>query len=128
MRDVSEIIALRFLVLACGSEEALGLEHVRLGEVVGVVADGVLTYGDVVTGGNLLPVHDRATGADFAPECPRCGWCKAHCFFETSAEIVAGVEKTTLADIIDGTERASDLVVEASMGGVVAREVEEHRG
>ena len=41
---------------------------------------------------------------------------------------MAGVEETALADIFDGVECASDLVVEASMCGVVAREVEEHGG
>lgn len=41
---------------------------------------------------------------------------------------MAGVEKGALADTVDGMEGAPDLVVEASMGGVIAREVEEHRG
>ena len=71
---------MRSLIAAGGSEEALGLEHVRGGEIVGVVADGVLTYRHVVSGGDLLAVYDRATGADFAPESSGCGGCEAHCF------------------------------------------------
>ena len=41
---------------------------------------------------------------------------------------MAGVEEGTLADVLDGVECAADLGVEASVGGVVAGEVEEGGG
>ena len=92
------------------------------------MADGVLTHGHVVTGRDPSPVHDGTAGADFAPERAGRGGREAHRFLEACAQVVAGVEEGTLADVLDGAECASDFGVEASVCAVVAGEVEERGG
>ena len=111
-----------------GSEEAFRVEGIGVREVVGVVADGVLAHGHVETGWDPLCVYDGAAGADFAPEGAGRGGRETHGFFEAGAEVVAGVEEGTLPDVLDCSERASDLGAEASAGGVVAGEIEEGGG
>ena len=101
-------------------EEALWIESIRIREVVCVMADGVLADRDVVAGRYVSSVYDCAAGADFTPEGAGRGWCEAHCFLETGAEVVAGGEEGALADAVDGAEGVADLVVEAGVGAGVA--------
>ena len=78
MREVI-VVSRSFLTLG-RSDEALWVENVRFREIVGVVTNGILTYGDVVPCRDLLSVYNRATMADFAPESTGRRWCKAHGF------------------------------------------------
>ena len=106
-------------------EPALGGVVKWLGEVVGVVVNGVDWDADINTSGDVLAVDLHATGQNLARESTGDGRCHAHGLVDAGLQISAAAQLGAGDDLLDIRERRANLLAQLFEDLGVVCQVEE---
>ncbi|OSS51498.1 hypothetical protein B5807_03904 [Epicoccum nigrum] len=96
-----------------------------LGEVVGVVVDGIDWDADIDTSGDLLAVNLHATGQNLARESTGDGRCHAHGLVDAGLQIRAAAQLRAGDYLLDIREGCADLLAQLFENLGVVCQVEE---